>query len=45
MRLLSEDYIVLAEFRPEPVVIEQWNDAEWREVSSAQVALPQYCHT
>ncbi|XP_065552867.1 F-box only protein 6-like [Lathamus discolor] len=33
VRLLSEDYIVLAEFRPEPVVIEQWNDAAWREIS------------
>ncbi|KAM4646661.1 F-box only protein 6-like isoform 1-T1 [Amazona ochrocephala] len=36
VRLLSEDYIVLAEFRPEPVVIEQWSDAVWREVSTAQ---------
>ncbi|NXV96021.1 FBX6 protein, partial [Calonectris borealis] len=33
VRLLSEDYIVLEEFRPEPVVIEQWNDAMWREIS------------
>lgn len=37
MRLLSEDYIVLEEFRPEPVVIEQWSDATWREVSSSPV--------
>uniref|UniRef100_A0A8C0HGM3 F-box protein 6 n=1 Tax=Buteo japonicus TaxID=224669 RepID=A0A8C0HGM3_9AVES len=27
VRLLSEDYIVLEEFHPEPVVIEQWNDS------------------
>lgn len=33
MRLLSEDYIVLQEFHPKPVVIEQWSDAMWREVS------------
>uniref|UniRef100_A0A8C6ZCX1 F-box only protein 6-like n=1 Tax=Nothoprocta perdicaria TaxID=30464 RepID=A0A8C6ZCX1_NOTPE len=33
VRLLSEDYIVLEEFHPEPVVIEQWSDAMWREVS------------
>ncbi|XP_060541256.1 F-box only protein 6-like isoform X1 [Pantherophis guttatus] len=33
VRLLSKDYIVLQEFQPEPVVIEQWSDAEWREVS------------
>jgi len=35
VRLLSEDYIVLEEFHPEPVVIEQWSDAMWREVSSS----------
>ncbi|NWZ92661.1 FBX6 protein, partial [Nesospiza acunhae] len=33
VRLLSKDYIVLEEFRPEPVVIEQWSDAKWREIS------------
>ncbi|XP_043387642.1 F-box only protein 44 isoform X1 [Chelonia mydas] len=33
VQLLSADYIVLHEFRPEPVVIEQWSDAEWREIS------------
>lgn len=37
VRLLSEDYIVLDDFHPEPVVIEQWNDAMWREVSSSPV--------
>ncbi|PKU27308.1 f-box only protein 6-like [Limosa lapponica baueri] len=31
VRLLSKDYIVLEEFHPEPVVIEQWSDAMWRE--------------
>lgn len=31
VRLLSENYIVLDEFCPEPVVIEQWSDAMWRE--------------
>lgn len=35
VRLLSENYIVLDEFCPEPVVIEQWSDAMWREVSSS----------
>ncbi|KFP81068.1 F-box only protein 6, partial [Apaloderma vittatum] len=33
VQLLSEDYLVLEEFHPEPVVIEQWSDAVWREVS------------
>ncbi|NXX91935.1 FBX6 protein, partial [Centropus bengalensis] len=33
VRLLSEDYLVLEEFHPEPVVIEQWSDAMWREIS------------
>ncbi|XP_068891198.1 F-box only protein 44-like [Aphelocoma coerulescens] len=33
VRLLSKDYIVLEEFHPEPVVIEQWSDAKWREIS------------
>ncbi|NXC47322.1 FBX6 protein, partial [Penelope pileata] len=33
VKLLSEDYLVLEEFRPEPVVIEQWSDAMWREIS------------
>ncbi|XP_048375283.1 F-box only protein 6-like [Sphaerodactylus townsendi] len=33
IKLLSADYIVLAEFDPEDVVIEQWSDAEWHEVS------------
>ncbi|NWQ77799.1 FBX6 protein, partial [Columbina picui] len=33
VRLLSEDYIVLQEFHPKPVVIEQWSDAAWREIS------------
>lgn len=32
VRLLSANYIVLHEFCPKPVVIEQWSDAEWREV-------------
>ncbi|XP_032156291.1 F-box only protein 6 isoform X1 [Sapajus apella] len=31
--LASADYFVLASFEPEPVTIEQWNDAAWREVS------------
>ncbi|XP_027738344.1 F-box only protein 6-like [Empidonax traillii] len=33
VRLLSADHIVLEEFHPEPVIIEQWNDAKWREIS------------
>ncbi|XP_053865369.1 F-box only protein 44-like isoform X1 [Malaclemys terrapin pileata] len=33
VKLLSADYIVLNEFCPEPVVIEQWSDAKWREIS------------
>ncbi|XP_042334516.1 uncharacterized protein LOC121936375 [Sceloporus undulatus] len=33
VRLLSADYIVLQEFLPEDVIIEQWSDAEWQEVS------------
>nr|XP_060615147.1 uncharacterized protein LOC132764987 [Anolis sagrei ordinatus] len=33
VQLLSADYIVLQEFCPEDVVIEQWSDAEWRQAS------------
>ncbi|XP_063173548.1 F-box only protein 6-like [Candoia aspera] len=33
VRLLSKNYIVLQEFMPEDVVIQQWSDAEWCEVS------------
>ncbi|NXG03688.1 FBX6 protein, partial [Sakesphorus luctuosus] len=33
VQLLSADHIVLDEFQPEPVVIEQWSDAQWREIS------------
>ncbi|XP_054503604.2 F-box only protein 44-like [Agelaius tricolor] len=33
VRLLSRDWICLEEFHPEPVVIEQWSDAKWREIS------------
>ncbi|XP_068935347.1 F-box only protein 44-like isoform X1 [Petaurus breviceps papuanus] len=33
VKLLSDNREVLAEFTPDPVYIEQWNDAEWREVS------------
>ncbi|XP_053136839.1 F-box only protein 6-like isoform X2 [Hemicordylus capensis] len=33
VKLLSSDYIVLEEFSPEDVVIEQWSDAEWHKVS------------
>ncbi|XP_060114746.1 F-box only protein 6-like isoform X2 [Heteronotia binoei] len=33
VRLLSANYIVLAEFDPEKVMIEQWSDAEWREMT------------
>ncbi|XP_062822778.1 F-box only protein 6 isoform X2 [Anolis carolinensis] len=33
VQLLSSDYIVLQEFCPEDVVIEQWSDAEWRQAS------------
>lgn len=36
VRLLSKDWICLEEFHPEPVDIEQWSDAKWREVSSSQ---------
>nr|XP_056720947.1 F-box only protein 6-like [Euleptes europaea] len=32
VKLLSENYIVLEEFDPDDVTIEQWSDAEWREV-------------
>lgn len=32
VQLLSADYLVLDEFRPEPVIIDQWSDAEWKEV-------------
>ncbi|XP_050787850.1 F-box only protein 44 isoform X3 [Gopherus flavomarginatus] len=33
VQLLSADYIVLHKFCPEPVIIEQWSDAEWRQIS------------
>ncbi|KFO98859.1 F-box only protein 6, partial [Calypte anna] len=33
VRLLSENYLVLEEFHPKPVRIEQWSDARWREMS------------
>uniref|UniRef100_A0A8C8UPU4 F-box protein 6 n=1 Tax=Peromyscus maniculatus bairdii TaxID=230844 RepID=A0A8C8UPU4_PERMB len=33
VHLTSADHIVLASFEPQPVTIEQWNDATWREVS------------
>ncbi|KAM6216908.1 F-box only protein 6-like [Rhynchocyon petersi] len=33
VHLTSADYIVLASFEPPPVVIKQWNDAKWTEVS------------
>ncbi|KYO31471.1 F-box only protein 6 isoform X1 [Alligator mississippiensis] len=33
VQLLSADYLVLDEFRPEPVIIDQWSDAEWKEMS------------
>ncbi|NXL90919.1 FBX6 protein, partial [Alectura lathami] len=33
VKLLSEDSETLEEFCPEPVVIEQWSDAMWREIS------------
>ncbi|XP_071623539.1 F-box only protein 6-like [Heliangelus exortis] len=33
VRLLSEKKQVLEEFHPEPVLIEQWSDAKWREMS------------
>uniref|UniRef100_A0ABM5ENW4 F-box only protein 6 n=1 Tax=Pogona vitticeps TaxID=103695 RepID=A0ABM5ENW4_9SAUR len=33
VRLLSKDHLVLQEFLPEEIIIEQWSDAEWREIS------------
>ncbi|XP_016004885.2 F-box only protein 6-like isoform X2 [Rousettus aegyptiacus] len=33
VHLVSARYTALATFEPEPVTIEQWNDASWREVS------------
>ncbi|NXM76239.1 FBX6 protein, partial [Serilophus lunatus] len=33
VRLLSADNISLAEFHPQPVEIEQWNDGTWRQIS------------
>ncbi|XP_032217607.1 LOW QUALITY PROTEIN: F-box only protein 6 [Mustela erminea] len=33
VQLVSENYIVLASFEPPPVTIDQWNSAEWTEVS------------
>lgn len=33
VQLVSENYTVLASFEPPPVTIQQWNDAQWREVS------------
>uniref|UniRef100_A0A8D0L896 F-box protein 44 n=1 Tax=Sphenodon punctatus TaxID=8508 RepID=A0A8D0L896_SPHPU len=33
VRLLSADYIVLHQFQPEDVLLEQWSDAEWRQIS------------
>ncbi|XP_077619926.1 F-box only protein 6 isoform X3 [Crocuta crocuta] len=33
VQLVSADYIVLASFEPPPVIIDQWNDAKWTEVS------------
>ncbi|XP_004639793.2 F-box only protein 6 [Octodon degus] len=33
VHLVSADYITLASFEPQPVTIEQWNDASWTEVS------------
>ncbi|XP_069466021.1 F-box only protein 6-like isoform X1 [Ambystoma mexicanum] len=33
VQLLSEDFIVLQEFCPEPVLIDQWSDAKWRQMS------------
>ncbi|XP_072464965.1 F-box only protein 44-like [Notamacropus eugenii] len=32
VKLLSDNYKVLAEFRPAPAYIEQWSGAEWKEV-------------
>lgn len=33
VKLLSKDNAPLEEFHPEPVIIEQWSDAKWREIS------------
>ncbi|XP_078235194.1 uncharacterized protein LOC110073114 [Pogona vitticeps] len=33
VRLLSKDHLVIQEFLPEEIIIEQWSDAEWREIS------------
>lgn len=40
VHLTSADHIVLASFEPQPVTIEQWNDATWREVRPCLLALP-----
>ncbi|CAJ0937051.1 unnamed protein product [Ranitomeya imitator] len=32
VQLLSQDKTVMEEFRPEPVTIEQWSDAEWAQI-------------
>lgn len=39
VKLLSKDNAPLEEFHPEPVIIEQWSDAKWREVSSSFTAV------
>ncbi|XP_078498344.1 F-box only protein 44-like [Lissotriton helveticus] len=33
VQLLSIDYVVLQEYKPEPVIIQQWSDAKWRKMS------------
>lgn len=33
VQLVSANYIALASFEPPPVTIQQWNDAQWTEVS------------
>ncbi|XP_019367092.1 PREDICTED: F-box only protein 6-like, partial [Gavialis gangeticus] len=33
VQLLSADHLVLEEFCPEPVIIDQWSDAKWKEMS------------
>ncbi|XP_032249483.1 F-box only protein 6 isoform X2 [Halichoerus grypus] len=38
VQLVSDNYIVLASFEPPPVIIDQWNNAEWTE------ALLTVCH-
>ncbi|XP_040286333.1 F-box only protein 6-like [Bufo bufo] len=32
VQLLSQDKTVMAEFQPEPVIIEQWSNAEWSQI-------------